>query len=104
MTKRIFKAICTAALGVFVVTMLLIMGVLYEYFSAVQQSQLKSQTELAAQGVEKQGIDYFDGLNAEHFRITWIAANGDVLYDSVSDTGSMENHMEREEIKQALCI
>ena len=102
MTKRIFKAICTAALGVFVVTMLLIMGVLYEYFSAVQQSQLKSQTELAAQGVEKQGIDYFDGLNAEHFRITWIAANGDVLYDSVSNSDNMDNHVQREEIRQAL--
>ena len=34
MTKRIYKAICAAALGVFVVTMLLIMGVLYNYFSA----------------------------------------------------------------------
>ncbi len=102
MTKRIFKAVCTAALGVFVVTMLLIMGVLYEYFSTVQQNQLKSQTTLAARGVEKQGMDYFDGLNTEHFRITWIAANGNVLYDSVSDSGNMDNHVEREEIRQAL--
>ena len=102
MTKRIFKAICTAALGVFVVTMLLIMGVLYEYFSTVQQSQLRSQTILASQGVEKQGISYFDGLNTEHFRITWIAANGDVLYDSVSNSGSMDNHVQREEIREAL--
>lgn len=102
MTKRIFKAICTAALGVFVVTMLLIMGVLYEYFSTVQQSQLKSQTTLAAQGVENQGIRYFDGLTAEHFRITWIAANGDVLYDSATDSDTMDNHVQREEIRQAL--
>lgn len=102
MTKRIFKAICTAALGVFVVTMLLIMGVLYEYFSTVQQSQLRSQTILASQGVEKQGISYFDGLNTEHFRITWIAANGDVLYDSVSNSDSMDNHVQREEIREAL--
>lgn len=102
MTKRIFKAVCTAALGVFVVTMLLIMGVLYEYFSTVQQSQLRSQTVLAAQGVEKEGMEYFDGLTAEHFRITWIAANGDVLFDSVSNSDRMDNHMERAEIQQAL--
>lgn len=101
MTKRIFKAICTAALGVFIVTMLLIVGVLYEYFSTVQQSQLRSQTVLAAQGVENQGIGYFDGLTAEQFRITWIAANGDVLYDSVSNSDSMDNHVQREEIRQA---
>lgn len=102
MTKRIFKAICTAALGVFVVTLLLIMGVLYEYFSTVQQNQLKSQTVLASQGVEQQGLDYFDGLTAENFRITWIAANGDVLYDSVTDSDGMENHVQREEIRDAL--
>ena len=102
MTKRIFKAICAASLGVFVVTMLLIMGVLYSYFSSVQQQQLKAQTALAVRGVEQQGMDYFQGLEAEDLRITWIGAGGDVLYDSVTDSGSMENHLQREEIRQAL--
>ena len=102
MTKRIYKAICAAALGVFVVTMLLIMGVLYNYFSSVQQRQLRSQTALAVQGAEKLGMDYFDGLSDEDVRITWIAANGDVLYDSASDSDAMENHLQREEIQSAL--
>lgn len=102
MTKRIYKAICAAALGVFVVTMLLIMGVLYNYFSSVQQRQLRSQTALAVQGAEQLGMDYFDGLSDEDVRITWVAANGDVLYDSVSDSDVMENHLQREEIQSAL--
>ena len=102
MTKRIYKAICAAALGVFVVTMLLIMGVLYDYFSSVQGDQLRSQTNLAARGAEQLGMDYFTDLDTGDFRITWIAANGDVLFDSVSDSGAMENHLEREEIRQAL--
>ena len=102
MTKRIFKAICTAALGVFVVTMLLIMGVLYDYFSSLQQNQLRAQTALAVQGVSHQGMEYFDGLNTDNLRITWIAADGDVLYDSVSDSSTMENHIEREEIQKAM--
>ena len=102
MTKRIYKAICAAALGVFVVTMLLIMGVLYNYFSSVQQRQLRSQTALAVQGAEQLGMDYFDGLSDEDVRITWIAANGDVLYDSDSDSDAMENHLQREEIQSAL--
>ena len=102
MTKRIFKAICAASLGVFVVTMLLIMGVLYNYFSSVQQQQLKAQTALAVRGVEQLGMDYFQGLEADDLRITWIGAGGDVLYDSVTDSGSMENHLQREEIRQAL--
>ena len=102
MTKRIYKAICAAALGVFVVTMLLIMGVLYNYFSSVQQRQLRSQTALAVQGAEQLGMDYFDGLSDEDVRITWVAANGDVLYDSASDSDAMENHLQREEIQSAL--
>lgn len=102
MTKRIYKAICAAALGVFVVTMLLIMGVLYNYFSSVQQRQLRSQTALAVQGAEQLGMDYFDGLPDEDVRITWVAANGDVLYDSASDSDVMENHLQREEIQSAL--
>ena len=102
MTKRIYKAICAAALGVFVVTMLLIMGVLYNYFSSVQQRQLRSQTALAVQGAEQLGMDYFDDLSDEDVRITWVAANGDVLYDSVSDSDVMENHLQREEIQSAL--
>ena len=102
MTKRIYKAICAAALGVFVVTMLLIMGVLYNYFSSVQQRQLRSQTALAVQGAEQLGMDYFDGLSDEDVRITWVATNGDVLYDSASDSDVMENHLQREEIQSAL--
>ncbi|MGM9614252.1 MAG: ATP-binding protein [Oscillospiraceae bacterium] len=102
MTKRIYKAVCTAALSVFVVTMALILGVLYDYFSSVQQNQLRAETALAAQGVERLQESYFDGLDTDAYRITWIAADGSVLYDSASDSGAMENHLEREEIREAL--
>lgn len=102
MTKRIFKAICAAALAVFLVTLVLILGVLYEYFSSVQKEQLKAETALASQGVELLGAAYFDDLEVSQYRLTWISAGGAVLYDSSSDSGEMENHLEREEIKQAL--
>lgn len=102
MTKRIFRSICLVALTVFAASAVLILGVLYEYFSSVQQSQLRMQTELAAQGVANEGIDYFSGLKISNYRITWIDGNGSVLYDSESDTADMENHLEREEVKAAL--
>ena len=102
MTKRIFRAVCAAALAVFLVTMLLILGILYEYFSSVQQNQLKVETALASQGVEQSGAVYFDGLKTNNYRITWIAPDGSVLYDSSSDSESMENHLQREEIREAI--
>lgn len=102
MTKRIFKSICIVALSVFFASVALFLGVLYNYFSGVRRSQLRMQTNLAAQGVDNEGIGYFDGLDVTDYRITWIDADGTVLYDSRSDSVGMENHLEREEIRQAL--
>lgn len=102
MTKRIFRTIFIVAVGVFLASVVLFMTVLYDYFSAVEQNQLKMQTELAAQGVEHEGSRYFEDLETKNYRITWIQADGTVLYDSVFDAGEMENHFERKEVKEAL--
>lgn len=102
MTKRIFQAICFVALAVFFASSALILGVLYPYFSNVQQTQLRAQTMLAAQGMAREGAAYFDGLTLQNCRITWIAADGTVLYDSQSDSARMENHLAREEVAQAI--
>ncbi len=60
------------------------------------------QTHLAAQGVESAGADYFSDINVDGCRITWIAADGTVLYDSRAQQSGMENHADREEVQQAL--
>ncbi len=102
MTKRIFRAICLVALAVFLASVTLIMGILYDYFFQVQQDQLRIEAGLAARGVEENGAAYFDGLDTQSYRITWIGADGTVLFDSDSDASTMENHLEREEVKQAM--
>lgn len=102
MTKRIFRSIYLVAVGVFLACVALFLMVLYDYFSGAQQAQLQMQTRLAAQGVIHEGTDYFDGLDASDYRITWIGADGEVLYDSESDTAEMGNHLQREEVQQAL--
>lgn len=100
MTKRIFRAICLAALGVFLASMVLIMGVLYNYFSNVQREQLRMQAALAVQGVSHEGAAYFEDLRVTDYRLTWIGEDGTVRYDSQS--GTTENHLEREEVIEAL--
>lgn len=102
MTKRIFRNIFAVAICVFLSSVLLFMTVLYDYFSSVQQSQMRAQLDFASQGVLNEGIDYFNGLDEKKYRITWIGTDGSVLYDSASEAGQMENHFEREEVKQAL--
>lgn len=102
MTRRIFRTVFFVAVGVFLASVALFMTVLYDYFSAVGQNQLKMQTELAAQGVQHEGSGYFEALETKNYRITWIGTDGKVLYDSASDADEMENHFEREEVKEAL--
>lgn len=102
MTKRIFRAICTVAICVFLVSAAFIMGVLYEDFSNMQQDQLRIQLELAAQGVANEGIGYFDDLHTDVYRMTWVSGDGTVLYDTGSDAASMDSHLNREEIDEAM--
>lgn len=101
MTKRIFRSICFVAMGVFAASVTLFLCVLYGHFSNAQKKQLRTQTDFIAQAVENEGIDYFDGLNTAEYRITWVGADGGVLYDNRSDYDEMENHLEREEIAEA---
>lgn len=102
MTKRVFRSIFLASLAVLLAAVVLILGALYTYFSDVQAEQLRLQTALVAHALETEGVSYFDDLDTSDRRITWIAADGTVLYDSRSDSGVMENHLEREEVKAAL--
>ena len=55
MIKRIFRSVCFVVVTVFFVVFLLIVGVLYSYFSTVQQTQLSMQTSLVAQGILHEG-------------------------------------------------
>ncbi len=102
MTKRIFRSICFVAIAVFLASLILIMGVLYGYFSNVQQRQLQMQLELAAQGVTNEETAYLEDLRVQDYRITWIAEDGMVLFDSDAYSADMANHLEREEIREAL--
>lgn len=102
MTKKIFYSVLVASIGVFVSAVILIMGVLYNYFTTIQMEQLQTQTALAAQGITFEGTEYFEDLKTSNVRITWVDNEGTVLYDTKSDASKMENHGQREEIKEAI--
>ncbi len=102
MTKKIFQSICIAAVTVFFISLILIMGVLYNYFTGVQMRQLHIQADLAARAVESGGLAYLESLADDDCRITWIDPQGSVLFDNRTSRLGMENHLEREEIVDAL--
>ena len=102
MTRKIFLSIMAAAAVVLLCSVLIIMGCLYDYFGGVQERQLEDELALAQTGVECSGKTYLKALEAESYRLTWIAPSGEVLFDSQADESGMENHAKREEVRQAL--
>ena len=102
MNKKIFRAIMAVAGAVLLASLLVIMASLYGYFGGVQEDQLRDELSLAAVSVEDSGEDYLRQVSSDRFRLTWIAGDGTVLYDTRADGESMENHGDRAEVKQAL--
>ena len=102
MTKKIFRSILTAGVTVLICSVLLVMGCFYSFFETMQERQLGDELSIAAAAVELDGTAYLEKVKSDRFRVTLIAADGTVLYDTRTDAASMENHLEREEVREAI--
>ena len=109
MTKKIFRSILIASSAVLLASLVIVLGCLYEYFGSVQEHQLKDELRLAAYAVEENGQDYFERLTARDYRypwtpdyrLTWIASDGTVLFDTMDSAEQMDNHAGRVEVREA---
>ena len=102
MTSKIFRSTVFVAVIVLLCSLGVVMGVLYNHFTGVQVQQLKNELSLAVTGTEQYGNAFLENVEADRFRVTWIDADGTVLFDTQVDQTTMENHADREEIRQAL--
>ena len=101
MTKRIFRSIVIVATLVLFVCFGVTLGVLYSHYSDLQWQQLGNELTIAQNGLEQYGEDYLDALSKGNFRFTWIEKSGMVLHDTQTSYETMDNHADREEIKEA---
>ena len=102
MTKKIFRSILTAGVAVLLCSLLLVLGCFYSFYEGMQERQLHDELSVAAAAVELNGEDYLARLGGGRCRMTWIAPDGPVLYDTGADAAQMENHLDREEVREAL--
>lgn len=102
MTRKIFQSIIAVVISVLLLSLALITGVLYNHFETTMLDQLRTTAQFAEQGVEQEGMAYFDSLYAQNCRVTWIAADGTVKYDNRSNPKTMENHADRQEVREAM--
>lgn len=102
MTKKIFRSILLVSGVVLLASLLVIMGCLYEYFGIVQDKQLREELDLAAAAVEAQGIGYLESLKTAGCRLSLIDPDGTVRFDTTASAETLENHLDRTEVAQAL--
>ena len=102
MISKIFRSTIILSVSVLFCSLSIVVGVLYNHFTQVQVEQLKSELSLAVTGTEQYGNAFLENMKADHFRVTWIDTKGKVLFDTQVDQLTMENHADREEIKEAI--
>ena len=101
MTGKILRISYLVAISALLASALLFFGVMYRDYEDGAFARLRAEAAAIAQGLGAVGSDYFDSF-APDDRVTWIAANGTVLYDSAAPAQLLESHAGRKEIDQAL--
>ncbi len=101
MKKRIFLTVFATALITVLVSLILLVGVTYRYINEDTKDQLMAQLDYLSQAVDDEGLTYLNQLENNSYRITWIAADGAVLFDNRSNISRMENHADRQEFIDA---
>lgn len=101
MTKKIFKSIMLVSGIVFILGLAFVMGILYRYFGNEIKDELKKEAAYLSVAVESQGQEYLENIKFKDSRVTYIAEDGTVLFDSQADASTMDNHSHREEVVEA---
>lgn len=101
MTGKILRISYLVAISALLASALLFFGVMYRDYEDGAFARLRAEAAAIAQGLGAVGSDYFDSF-APDDRVTWVAANGTVLYDSAAPAQLLESHAGREEIDHAL--
>lgn len=101
MTKKIFRSTVVSAAVILVLGITLVMAALYQYLGKEIDSELEKEGEYLSYGVEADGVTYLEQIKNSDARITYIAQDGTVLYDSQADISKMKNHSDRKEFQEA---
>lgn len=102
MNKRIFRSTVAVAILVLAASIVIIMGILFEHFEGQIIEELRSEAKFISHAVESEGMSYLDNLDTGDKRITLISADGEVLFDTYTDSSKLDNHADRGEVMQAM--
>ena len=105
MKAKVLQNVFIVAVAVFVITTLVALFIEYRYVSREQEKEFREQAEYMSNLIEKSGTDVLSAVSSTEkirLRVTVIAADGRVEYDSQEIAASLPNHAEHEEVAEAL--
>lgn len=101
MNKKIFRSISGLAVSAMLICIVSLFIILFTYFEKQLQAELEQEMDYAEYAVEKEGMDFLKNCKEPNRRMTLIALDGTVLYDTTADAATMENHKDRKEVLDA---
>ncbi len=102
MVNKIFRSNFFTSMLVLLMSFCLTFGVLFSYFEAQMFAELESEAGYISYAVKNEGADFIDNFNEKGKRITLVSKDGMVLADTAASAEELENHADREEIKDAI--
>ncbi len=105
LSAAVFRMVFLVALAVVLICAAFMAWVLYDSIGIKEQRDLRNEVLLIEQSLSSvdNRASYISSLGNENLRVTWIEAEGTVLFDSrVANPTTMENHLDRPEVAAAL--
>ena len=103
LSRKVYRSCLLAALSAALICIGIFAGFAYNQVCLENARNLREEAAYIAQAVELSGVAYLEKLSPEDgSRVTWIAADGQVLYDTWVPAEAMGNHGGRAEVRQAL--
>ena len=102
------KKIQRSMVLVLFVTLILFYGILavilYDHNLSILEGEVRQEAKYVQAAINISGTDYLEQMDDvdRDTRLTQIAPDGEVLYDSRRDENSIENHRSRPEVQSAL--
>ena len=101
MTAKIFRNAFLIGFTVLLACMLLFFFIMYSNYQEQAFDILQMEASQISEGMDICGGEtYLSSIDSPE-RVTWIAADGSVLYDNMADPATMENHLQRPEVAEA---
>ncbi len=104
MKHKVFRSMSLLACAAVLVSMVMAAFVMYGGVYSAMREKVKNEAAYVAAAVNLGGQAYFSSVRgvSDQSRITLVAADGTVLYDSFKPAAELENHLSRPEISGAL--